>query len=296
VEALRRSLSNYVEHYTRGELAPQVKIHGAIGTLPIGLAEVIQPAGDYSGSVISDLVILEDRSSAVWGDIECGGGRLRYCMRPRSLHVVPPNYATSIVVDDTHEIRAIAIPESFASACLADANGPAEALDFGCLHREGGTSPFATQLIARLWQHVRDPGRSRILVDALVVALLDELRSMGRSARPARGGLARGATQLVIDYIAAHYADDVTLGELAAMVSLSPYHFCRAFKQATGLPPHRYQIMLRIDRARQLLANTTLSIGDVAATVGYNDQSQLARLFQREVGVSPSRYRRERCG
>lgn len=291
---MNSSLNTYVEHYTRGDCAPHVDFHGVIGAIPISLAELIQPAGDYSGSVISDLVILEDRSSAVWGDIEFGGGRLRYRMQPRMLHVIPPNYATSIVIDDRHEIRAIAIPQSFASACLADTNGSAEALDFGCLHREGGASPFATQLIARLWQHARDPGRSRILVDALVVALLAELRAIGAPAPPARGGLRRAATQRVTDYIAAHLAEDVTLGELAAIVGLSPHHFCRVFKQATGLPPHRYQIMLRIGRAKDLLANTTLPIGDVAAAVGYHDQSQLARLFQREVGTSPSSYRRER--
>jgi AraC family transcriptional regulator len=52
--------------------------------------------------------------------------------------------------------------------------------------------------------------------------------------------------------------------------------------------------MLRIECAKNLLANSPKSISDVVAAVGYDDQGQLARLFRREVGVTPSQYRRER--
>jgi len=293
VPAIPMSLSPYVEHYTQGTFAPYVNFHRIIGTTPVGLIEAVQPAGDFSDPAVSDLVIFEDRSPAVRGNIDIGDGRFPYSMQPGNLHVVPPNFATSIVIDDPHALRVIAVPGSFASACLADANGVADTLDFGRLHRGGGASPFASQLVARLWQYAKDPGHSRMLVDALVVSLLGELRASGTRALPVRGGLGGAATKRVTDYIAAHLAEDVTLGELAAIVGLSPYHFCREFKRATGLPPHRYQIMLRVGRAKELLANTMMPIGEVAAAVGYDDQSQLARLFQREIGVSPTGYRRD---
>jgi len=109
-----------------------------------------------------------------------------------------------------------------------------------------------------------------------------------------RGGLSGAQLRRVIDCLAGHIGDNVTLGELAAVAGLSLYHFCRAFKQATGLPPHRYQVMLRINRAKDLLANSTLTVGEIAAAVGYEDQSQLARLFRREVGLTPSDYRRDK--
>jgi len=288
------ALSTYFEHYTQGDFAPYMSFHSVIGAMPVALLEAIQPAGDFSDPAVGDLVILQDRSSGSRGDIDVGGGRFRYHMQPGNLHVVPPNFATSIVIHDPHALRVIAVPGSFASACLADANGVADTLDFGRLHRGGAASPLASQLVSRLWQYAKDPGHSRMLVDALVVALLGELRASGTRALPVRGGLGGAATKRVTGYIAAHLADDVTLGELAAIVGLSPYHFCREFKRATGLPPHRYQITLRVGRAKELLANTMMPIGDVAAAVGYGDQSQLARLFQREIGVSPTKYRRER--
>jgi AraC family transcriptional regulator len=114
------------------------------------------------------------------------------------------------------------------------------------------------------------------------------------SPRPASGGMAPWQVARIRDYLASHLADNVSLAELAALVGMSPYHFCRAFRRSVGAPPHRYQIKLRVERAKNLLANSPLSIADISASVGYEDQGQLARLFRTEVGMSPSHYRRER--
>jgi AraC family transcriptional regulator len=89
---------------------------------------------------------------------------------------------------------------------------------------------------------------------------------------------------------------NVDISTLAANVGLSAFHFARAFKQATGLPPHKYQIMLRIDKAKDLLLRTRLSIADVAASVGYEDQSHFARTFRKEVGLPPREFRRAHRG
>ena len=77
-------------------------------------------------------------------------------------------------------------------------------------------------------------------------------------------------------------------------MGLSTFHFARAFKSATGLPPYRYLLALRIARAKDLLAKSALAISDVAAAVGYEDQSQLARLFRKDVGLTPSQFRMAR--
>jgi len=90
--------------------------------------------------------------------------------------------------------------------------------------------------------------------------------------------------------------EEVPLAELAALAGLSPFHFARAFKISTGLPPHRYQGRLRLNRALELFAKTDLTIGDVAASVGYETPQSFARLLQRELGTTPTRYRRERRG
>jgi AraC family transcriptional regulator len=85
----------------------------------------------------------------------------------------------------------------------------------------------------------------------------------------------------------------LTVEQLAAAARLSAYHFARQFKAATGLPPHQYVILRRVERARQLLqAGTGLSLAEVAAHVGFADQSQVCRHFKRLVGVTPGQFRR----
>ena len=79
---------------------------------------------------------------------------------------------------------------------------------------------------------------------------------------------------------------------MAAVARLSPYHFARQFKAATGLPPHQYVIARRVERAKQLLqAGTDLSLAEVAARAGFADQSQFCHHFKRLVGVKPGQFR-----
>jgi AraC family transcriptional regulator len=80
---------------------------------------------------------------------------------------------------------------------------------------------------------------------------------------------------------------------MAAAAHLSPYHFARRFKAATGLPPHHYVILRRVERAQHLLQDgDDLSLAEVAARAGFSDQSQFSHHFKRLVGVTPGQFRR----
>ncbi len=84
----------------------------------------------------------------------------------------------------------------------------------------------------------------------------------------------------------------IPLAELAAEVGLSPYHFSRQFKKATGFPPHEYQLQLRVARARILLREAPArSIADLAVELGFSDESHFRRHFKRIVGLTPGRFR-----
>ncbi len=93
--------------------------------------------------------------------------------------------------------------------------------------------------------------------------------------------------------IAASAGTDVPLATLAAEVGLSPFHFARAFKTSTGMPPHAWQRAQRIGLAKALLETSDLPVTEIAFEVGYESSQALARLFQRSVGVSPSQWRRD---
>ncbi len=106
-----------------------------------------------------------------------------------------------------------------------------------------------------------------------------------------RGGLSRYRLRHVVDYIQANLSEDNSLQALADLAHVSLFHFCRSFKQSTGLSPHRYILQLRIQEAQRLLKKTTLAISDVANRLGFSDQSHFTMVFRRLVGTTPARWR-----
>jgi len=92
-----------------------------------------------------------------------------------------------------------------------------------------------------------------------------------------------------MEYLRQRLAESITLDDLADYAALDKFHLCRAFRAQIGMPPHAYLTHLRIQRARQLLAQGVRA-SDLAPHVGLYDQSQLTRHFRRIVGVTPARY------
>jgi AraC family transcriptional regulator len=148
--------------------------------------------------------------------------------------------------------------------------------------------------LARLIESSRaDHGR---YLEALGVVLVHELMRIneGRHGAEAniKGGLAGWQQQKAVAYIEQHLGEPISLAELAQMVGLSPWYFCRAFRQSFGIPPQRYQLSQRIERAKTLLAKRAASVTDVGLSVGYNDASAFCTAFRRVTGLTPRVYRR----
>lgn len=121
------------------------------------------------------------------------------------------------------------------------------------------------------------------------------LSKMPELDRPAAlGGLAPWQVRRCVEMVTADPSWEVRLSDLAAEVGLSTFHFARAFKQSVGMPPHAFQLRIRLERAKELLLATALPITQIALEVGYESSQALARLFRNEVGCSPTAYRRER--
>jgi len=132
--------------------------------------------------------------------------------------------------------------------------------------------------------------------EALGVVLAHDLVHRNIRARrtepPARGGLAAWQERSVSAYIEEHVAGQIPLTALAQLVRLSPYHFCRAFKQSFGMPPHRYHNARRIEYAKTLLAQPTCSVTEIALKVGFSETSSFTASFRKATGSTPTAYRR----
>jgi AraC family transcriptional regulator len=107
-----------------------------------------------------------------------------------------------------------------------------------------------------------------------------------------RGGLAAWQQRTVTDYIEEHVADQISLSTLAQLARLSPYYFCRAFKQSFGIPPLRYHNSRRIEHAKTLLAKPASSVTDIGLTLGFSETSSFTAAFHRATGLTPTAFRR----
>ena len=107
--------------------------------------------------------------------------------------------------------------------------------------------------------------------------------------RPAGGQTLNPAVAQAQAHIAAKAGAWVPLDELARLAGLSPHHFLRVFKAATGLPPHAYQLQQAVERAKTLLAGG-MSISQAALDAGFADQSHFSRCFREFTGATPGQY------
>jgi AraC family transcriptional regulator len=137
---------------------------------------------------------------------------------------------------------------------------------------------------------------NRLYFEALGVVLAHELVRLNAGIRPVeapvRGGLAGWQQRIVTSYIEEHLSEQIPLATLARLVRLSPYYFCRAFKQSLGMPPHRYHNSRRIEQAKALLAKPELSVTNIGLTVGFSETSSFTAAFRKATGQTPTGYQR----
>ena len=138
---------------------------------------------------------------------------------------------------------------------------------------------------------------SRLFVEHVTMAVGTHAATayggMRSVVRPQRGGLAPWQMKRVEDTLAANLEGDVSLADLANDCGVSVSHFSRAFRQSKGVSPHQWLLRHRIEQAKTLLSDRTLSLSDVALSCGFADQSHFTRVFARITGISPGAWRRD---
>lgn len=128
--------------------------------------------------------------------------------------------------------------------------------------------------------------RSSTLATLVDTALAPHLE---RGPRPRPSNFERGALARAFDFLNAHFAEEIPVSSLASLAGMHEVSFVRAFRRVYGVPPHRLQTELRIRSAKRLL-DLGARGAEVAARLGFHDQSHLSRHFKNIVGVSPGQY------
>lgn len=105
-------------------------------------------------------------------------------------------------------------------------------------------------------------------------------------------GLGDRRLKRVLAYIDAHLDENIGLKELATLAGLSPSHFSEMFKQSLGVPPYRYILSQRIERAKRWLTTSQLPISEISLRCGFADQSHCTKHFRKALGITPSAFRK----
>lgn len=154
--------------------------------------------------------------------------------------------------------------------------------------------PRVRQLLLMLWESEHDADTSSLSPTArrngYLLALLSEL--FLHVDMQAGNGDDSGATHMLIRYCSAHFAEDLSLSSLEEALHLNKYYVSHLFSQKLGISFHDYINSLRVSEACRLLLNTEKSITQISEGVGFNTLRTFNRAFTKQLGISPSQYRK----
>ncbi|MER9102615.1 AraC family transcriptional regulator [Mesorhizobium sp. M0848] len=141
-------------------------------------------------------------------------------------------------------------------------------------------------------------GFGDLYADAVRLAIVTRLLTLGSGPEPdprarATAALPRWRWKRIVEYVDSHLDKKIALADMAAVAGLSRMYFAAQFRAATGIRPHEFLLRRRIDRAKQMLSQTEMTLVDVALSVGFQNQAHFTTVFGRSVGETPYRWR---CG
>jgi AraC family transcriptional regulator len=166
----------------------------------------------------------------------------------------------------------------------------------------GAVDPALSYLLRACRELLADPDgshyRNAYLAQAIAAQVLArhaQLHDLPLSSG-VRSTLSAAQMRRIDEFLESHLGGNFQFGELATSIGLSRTIFFSRFLATTGRTPHQYLQVLRVNRARRLLEETSASLAEIAVAAGFSDQSHLARFFKRHFGVSPGRHRACRSG
>jgi len=233
-------------------------------------------------------VLILDPHPASQIQVERGPVRQLSVLDPGTLVFYPAGLTLRTLQSAARHVQVIWDPDLY-STLLPELGAATTGFEFLCPLQD----PLLSQIVTSLAQEIEGGSADRILVESLGTAMCIRIarRFVGNLPLPASGGLSPERLQRVRDYVEAHLDHDLSLTVLAGVACLSPYHFSRSFKRATGVGPQRYVIQRRVERAKYLLRQTHQPLALIAQEAGFTDQSHLTAMFRSEMGVTPGRFR-----
>lgn len=254
------------------------------------MLRIVRPAGHYPGPRLPMDVLFMARGRSFRAAVAFGSSRLRAWFSADDLLLAPAGTVADIEAHDTFE----AIGVAFAAARVGRLIG-ADTLDLAPLAGIRFRDSFIATTVEQLWLEAETPDRRTTMFGdaaavALTVALLRHADTRRRTRQP---GGALGTIRLakVLTLMRERLDEDLNLDTLAASVGLTPWHFARTFRAATGETPLARLRRVRVERATELIRARAAPLAEVALACGFADQTHMTRAFRTVLGTTPGQLR-----
>lgn len=291
---------SHADWYLRGPYKPFLTELRLPGAAPVRMLHLRQPGGRFFDPATPDFVLSVVLGGGdASGRLDLGAGRFGSQGIAGEFALAPPGTACDYEVRGPHEVLALSLPGASVLAILAEVAGTCLS-DHGPLHAAMQRDAGVESVVRRLWAAAaEDNPMGALLAEDAATAIAARLAclamrangqvDMSKETPPLHGARLTRVLGRIEDQLDA----DLRQADLAAAAGLSPWHFCRAFKAATGVAPHRFVLLRRLARVQWLLRTTKLGLAEVAVACGFSSHAHLTTAFTREVGATPSDWRQE---
>jgi AraC family transcriptional regulator len=270
-----------------------------VGAFDAVMVDAVQAAGSYRDPPTDELVmlVLMSEMGASKFTYDYDKGRSKDTVAIQNFYVQPAGTFCQFELDQPLRFVALSVPNQQVLSIQKNA-GLSAIEDFSALQSMVFGDAFLQHSLLRLfdWSAPALQATHKLARESLLLAMIVRLTELaGVGALPilkSDAGLQRWQVLRVLDRLQNDLSTSPSLQELAALVDMSQFHFCRAFKKALGHSPIQYLIALRMERATQLLSQTAMAVADVGAQVGYSDAAYFTRLYRDKTGLLPSAVRR----
>ena len=216
--------------------------------------------------------------------------------RPGTIVIIPAGHDGRWDINGVVDVSHVYLTEKrlSKSAEMLTGGRPVELLDRLCFD-----DPRMTHILTLLSdEQTAGAPSARLFLEQAIALMSTQLvrghASFGAQPDPVtKRRLADWQVRRVTTYMRSMLKQEIGLDELAALVNLSRFHFCTAFRLATGRTPHQWLTNLRIARAKEMLTDPLLPVTEIGLCVGYQTPSSFAASFRKLVGATPSEFRRQ---
>lgn len=289
--------SSYSDFYQRSPYSIFPQEHRrSQGRLDFRMILVDQGPHNFSDPVLSETIIalpLQVDTQCNWG-WSFGERRFRQIAQAGRMLVIPAETESKWEVDGNRKILVLTIPNDTIRNVLGPACPRRIGEAFRKLTEQTWADPLIEVLMSRLWESAAGTEiADNYLTDGLLTSILSQMliRAGTELQQSKVVALPQWRLKRVKQFIDCNLDKDISLDDLAAVAGLSRRHFSRSFREELGEAPFRWLMQQRLAKAKPQLADTTVSLPEIAENCGFASQSHLTTALKQATGVTPRWWR-----